>query len=196
MNEPSLELGAWLGRSQAFRLIACHCSAVDAQCLRNIKDGGAYKSFSPSWGEFCDTYIGIHRTTADRIIEQLEEFGASYFKLSEIMRITPATYGHIASAVSEETIECGGQKIPINRDNAVRIKQAVEALRRAARPPRDCPARIQAAVTRINNCVALLSSVARIPLNPEHRATVEELLRTGARKLTELADRIPPISDP
>lgn len=192
MNELSLELGAWLGRSQAFRLITCHCSAVDAQCLKNIKDTSAYKSVSPSWGEFCDTYVGIHRTTADRIIEQLEEFGASYFKLSEVMRITPATYGQIVPAVSEETIECGGEKIPINRDNAVRIKQAVAALRRAARPPLDGPARVQAAVTRVNNCVALVSALARIPLDPEHRATVEEILRAGARKLTELADRILP----
>jgi len=62
---------------------------------------------------------------------------------SEAMRITPATYGQIARTVSGENIECGGERIPINHDNAARIRQAVELLRRAAKLPLDCPASIQ-----------------------------------------------------
>jgi hypothetical protein len=33
-----LEVGTWLGRHQAFGLIANKCSAADAACLRQIRD--------------------------------------------------------------------------------------------------------------------------------------------------------------
>ena len=33
-----LDLGIWLGRKQAFSVVAGRCSAADAECLRQIRD--------------------------------------------------------------------------------------------------------------------------------------------------------------
>ena len=35
-----LDLGAWLGRHQAFGMIANRCTAADAECLKTIRDQG------------------------------------------------------------------------------------------------------------------------------------------------------------
>jgi len=43
-NRQGLDLGNWLGRGQAFSLIANKCSAAQAQCLKNIRGQGACKS--------------------------------------------------------------------------------------------------------------------------------------------------------
>ncbi|HUI80868.1 MAG TPA: hypothetical protein VLY24_23240 [Bryobacteraceae bacterium] len=34
----AFDLGTWLGRKQAFGLMAGKCSAADAECLRNIRE--------------------------------------------------------------------------------------------------------------------------------------------------------------
>jgi hypothetical protein len=34
--EDALEVGTWLGRRQAFSIVAGRCSAADAQCLREL----------------------------------------------------------------------------------------------------------------------------------------------------------------
>src|SRR6202011_3591318 len=91
-QERMLSLGAWLGRHQAFGLIATRCSAADAECLKSIRDGGEYKELGLKWDEFCEKHAGISRVQANRQIHHLEEFGTTYFKMSEVMAISPETY--------------------------------------------------------------------------------------------------------
>jgi hypothetical protein len=48
-----LDLGTWMGRKQAFASLAGGCSAADAECLRQMRDGKKYRALGMSWAEFC-----------------------------------------------------------------------------------------------------------------------------------------------
>jgi hypothetical protein len=124
-----LEVGTWLGRHQAFGLIASKCSAADAACLRQIRDNKHYRVLGLTWEEFCSRHAGVDHRTADRIVERLEEFGEAYFNLSQLMPIQPSGYRDLASSVTGNTIELDGRKIPITPENAPHIIEAVRELR-------------------------------------------------------------------
>src|SRR6202140_2675479 len=121
--------GVRLGRPQAFGLMANRCSTADAECLKQMRDSGKYKEMGMTWATFCQERAGISRVSADRLINHLEEFGANYFRLSELMPISRDTYRLIAGAVSEEGVEVDGKKIPLTRENRKRVMAAVESLR-------------------------------------------------------------------
>ena len=124
-----LEVGTWIGRHQAFGLIASKCSAADAACLREIRDNKHYRVLGLTWDEFCSRHAGVDHRTADRIVERLEEFGEAYFNLSQLMPIQPSGYRELASSVTGNTIELDGRKIPITPENAPHIIEAVRELR-------------------------------------------------------------------
>ena len=135
-----LDLGTWLGRKQAFGLMAGKCSAADAECLRNIRDQKLYKSLQVNWNQFCRERVGISRPVVDKIIRQLEEFGPAFFQLSGVMHITPDEYRAIAASVTEDGVLCGGERIPITVENGPRLTRAVDALRSQAALPAPEPA--------------------------------------------------------
>ncbi len=124
-----LEVGTWIGRHQAFGLIANKCSAADAACLREIRDNKHYRALGLTWEEFCSRHTGIDRRTADRIVERLEQFREAYFNLSQLIPIHPSGFRELASSVSGNTIELDGRKIPITPDHAPQIIEAVRELR-------------------------------------------------------------------
>ena len=124
-----LEVGTWIGRHQAFGLIANKCSAADAACLREIRDNKHYRALGLTWEEFCSRHTGIDRRTADRIVERLAEFGEAYFNLSQLIPIHPSGFRELASSVSGNTIELDGRKIPITPEHAPQIIEAVRELR-------------------------------------------------------------------
>jgi hypothetical protein len=82
--ENVLEVGTWLGRRQAFSLIAGRCSAADAKCLRELRESKKYKLLGLTWEECCKQRAGIGRSTADQIIQNLEEFGPDYFVIAQV----------------------------------------------------------------------------------------------------------------
>ena len=53
---------------------------------------GLYKALNLTWDEFCQQHAGASRAHIDEMIRQLKEFGAAYFRLSEIIRISPQSY--------------------------------------------------------------------------------------------------------
>ena len=124
-----LEVGTWLGRHQAFGLIASKCSAADAACLREIRDNKHYRVLGLSWEDFCSRHAGVDHRTADRIVERLDEFGEAYFNLSQLMPLQPSGYRELASSVTGNTLELDGRKIPITPDHAQQIIDAVRELR-------------------------------------------------------------------
>jgi hypothetical protein len=128
-NQPAFELGALVGRRQAFGLIANKCSAADAECLRRIRDTKSYKSLGLNWDEFCPLHLGLSRAHADKIIQRLEEFGAAYFELSQLVRIPEQAYRAISGAVVGHAIEYKGETIPISEENAARIAEVIKLLR-------------------------------------------------------------------
>ena len=128
-DSPVFELGTWVGRRQAFGLIANKCSAADAECLKQIRESKRYKSVAATWEEFCPRYLGLSRAHADKIIQQLQEFGSAYFKLSQLVRIPEQEYRAISGAVVEHSIEYNGERIPISKENARRIVDVITMLR-------------------------------------------------------------------
>jgi len=142
--EDAVDLGAWLGRKQAFSGMAGRCSAADAHCLLRLREGKKYKAFGLTWDAFCTARLGISRSLADKTIRLLEEFGETYFHLAGLIPIAPEDYRLIAGSVSAEGVEHAGEAIPIAPHNAVKLAEAVGKLRRQARlalaPPAPKPA--------------------------------------------------------
>jgi hypothetical protein len=115
----TFDLGAWIGRGQALSFVANHCSAAQAECLTRIRKEGLYKALNLTWDEFCKQHAGVSRAHADEIIHRLEEFGAAYFRISEIIRISPQSYRAMQAAVKGEVIEVGGES-PCRASSATR----------------------------------------------------------------------------
>jgi hypothetical protein len=126
----AVDLGKWLGRRQAFALVAGRCSAADAECIRKMRAERNYRTLAPSWGEFCKQHLGISKAWADRIIQYLEEFGPAYFLLAQMARVTPEEYRRISGSVRGQALLHAGEEIPIEAENAGRLAVAIEELRR------------------------------------------------------------------
>ena len=140
VKEQLLGLGTWLGRKQAFAAVAGRCSAAGAECLRNIREKKLYRACGVTWDGFCREYAGMSRSLADQLIRQLEEFGAGYFRLAEVAKITPQSFRLIASAVNEEGVTVGGETIEFTAENSRKIARAVEQLCARAQAERPQPA--------------------------------------------------------
>src|SRR4051812_32102566 len=54
-------LERWLGRREAFGIIAGRCSAADIECLREIRNQKLYLESAKNWGEFCQTQLRTSR---------------------------------------------------------------------------------------------------------------------------------------
>jgi hypothetical protein len=125
-----VEMGNWIGKAQAFSMVAEGCSAAGAACLKRLRESHAYESVGLTWEKFCAELLGMNRSTADRHIQHLEEFGEPFFQLARITPVSPESYRQIAPAVTEQGLEFGDEVIPITAENAARIRRAVDILRR------------------------------------------------------------------
>ncbi len=137
MDNEVFQLGAWIGRGQAFGLIATKCSAAQAQCLKTIRESRSFELLGLDWDQFCATHAGVTRSYADRLIHRLDEFGENYFRLSQLTQISADAYRQIEAAVSDEGLEFEGEVIPFDAAHAPRIRRAVAALRRQLRDARE-----------------------------------------------------------
>jgi len=123
-----------VGRQQAFALMANQSSIAQAQILRRIKREKGYKQLGLTWEEFCDQYAGANRTTVEAMIKRLNEFGENYYRLTEVMRVSPEVYRQIEGSIDERgMIIHGGDRVEITRQNAEIIRQIVDAGRAALR---------------------------------------------------------------
>jgi hypothetical protein len=183
-----LALGTWLGRHQAFALLASKCSAADAECLREIRDNKYYKAIGLSWEEFCSRHAGVDRKTADRIIERLEEFGEAYFNLSKLMPVQPASYRQLASNVTGNTIELDGQKIPITPEHAPAIIEAVRELRsRLEREQSKTRVPFSALQNRLDLCHSELAGAVRRGVGKSEGAILIAVLTDAISRFEEVS---------
>jgi hypothetical protein len=159
-----------------------------------------------TWQEFCQQRAGMSRASADRTIDRLEEFGEAYFQLSQVMHISPERYRMVESAVADQTIEFQGEKIPITRENSVRIAAAVGALQRAnedARsellrlgtpleskaPVAEC-ARILSLHNRMNLWLKQAVAIGDSDLDPMERELLLDIIDSAGAGLRELAGKL------
>ena len=133
LDQPSFDLGTWLGRRQAFSLIASRCSVADIECLAEIREKKLYEPWS-TWARFCTECLGITDRWADTLIRRLKSLGPEFFKLNNFTRIKPADYLRISGAVTGEGLSYEGKIIPLEAEHAAELAHAVEELRRESAP--------------------------------------------------------------
>jgi len=190
-TKESIEAGMAIGRQQAFAVIAAKCSAAQAITLKKIKESRVYEQLDFTWDDYCPEYFGISRVTADRIINQLTEFGQSYFRLGELARISEDEFRQIAAKVTDEAVEFEGESIPLTPENAPRIRHAVRALRLQLRsaqsqfPPRsDTVSRL---LTRLDALLSDTRDLDRRVLPALERQSLRGLAHYAAEKWSEIA---------
>ena len=128
-----VDLGMWLGRRQAFALMAGRCSTADAECIHELRRNKRYRALKMTWEQFCVERLGISRVTADKIVRQLEEFGPEFFTLAQLTRVTPEEYRRLKVAVRGHKLLHAGEEIPIEAENGPRLAAAIDELRRNAK---------------------------------------------------------------
>jgi hypothetical protein len=134
-NPDVLSLGIWLGRKQALGMIAGRCVAAEIECLSEVYERKLYLAIDPTWEDYCKNRLGISRRTAERLIRNYRQQGASLTKLTCFTRIRPAEYRLFAAAVTDDGLLYNGETIPLEPENAPRLVEAVEAIRQQAAPP-------------------------------------------------------------
>jgi hypothetical protein len=176
------QLGQWMGRKQAFSLVAGATAAADVECLRQIRERKLYVAKGVDWTEFCKQHAGITRSYADRLIRHLEDFGPNYFNLSQIVRISADVYRKIAPAVSDEGIALGDETIAICPENSEKLVEAVNELR-AAIPAKEVETAIAAARKRLQAGLAAMNQALKTAVSDDDR---RELAQTVSAGLVEL----------
>jgi 7,8-dihydro-6-hydroxymethylpterin-pyrophosphokinase len=189
-EEAMLHLGTNLGRHQAFGLVASRCTAADAECLRSIRQSGQYKRLGLSWERFCSQRAGISRAYADRLIQHLEEFGANYFRLAELMDISASTYRLIAGAVTDEGIEIGGETVPIRPDTREKIAAAVDAARQRAKAAPEAATDAPKVTALRKQLDDFLHGAAAVGHTTDERAELMVLLEEGERRIGALSQEV------
>jgi hypothetical protein len=97
-----------------------------AERLRGIKGAGAYKKAGYTWADVCDVF-NISVDTADRLIGDLREFGALFFKTQAITRISREAFRLVAPIETEDgKILIGDQSFALTKANAQSIQAAIQ----------------------------------------------------------------------
>jgi hypothetical protein len=182
-----MELGSWLGRHQAFGMVANRCLAADAECLKAIRDSGSYKKLGLTWEEFCKQKAGVSRRQAERLISHLEEFGANYFRIADLIPMSADTYRLIAGSLVDGGIEYHGERIPLTLENREQLAAAVEAIR-GDRVERVKPQPSADAIRRRVN--ALLDEVRSLTPGGGDRLVLIGVLDEAARKLSNASQHL------
>ena len=129
------ELFRWLGRRDAFSLMAGRCSAAHAECIKRIRESKRYLKHAKDWEDFCEKVLHMSKSKANHLLRLLDEFGHAYFYIAEVTGISVKDYrACIAPAVSDRGLVCNGETIGIAPENNDKIAQAVALLRATAAP--------------------------------------------------------------
>jgi hypothetical protein len=126
------DLGRLIGQREALDFVAARCSAAGAELLRQLREGKDYGDCD-TWDEFCPKYLHMGKDNANRIIRILDEFGPRYFEISQLTRISPATYRLIEPAIQDGALHSNGEAIALIPENADKVAAAVAELRRVAK---------------------------------------------------------------
>jgi hypothetical protein len=170
----ALELGKMIGQRRAFASIGGICSATEAASLKKIRDDKMYLGHSKGWREFCKDHLRMARSTADKIIGLLNEFGPEYFAVAQLTKITPERYRAIAPSFRENAVHFMGEAIALLPDNTDKVAVAIDELQKIAAPPPDAPP----------EPAPPLPVPARVEL-------LEQRSRDLVAELNELLDRVP-----
>jgi hypothetical protein len=184
--ESWLDMGAWIGRLQAFGIVANKCSAAQALSLKRIKESADYKKLGLTWDGLCERYLAISSRQADRLIEQYDEFGEAYFRLSNLACISPENYRQFSPSVTGNCIEIDGEKVAIVPENGDRIRAFIRAQKRAQLAPTPTVAqvglRLRHAAMDARHCAESRLSRKDLQLLQQHVGyAIQEWIELGHR---------------
>ena len=123
-----VELGRWLGRREAFGLIAGRCSAAEMESLRRIRDGRLYQKLNPTWEEFCTKQLHVPCRTIERELAHLRRFGPAFFTLRQLARISVREYAQIAQRISEDGVRLDDEVVALIPENSEQLSNALKTL--------------------------------------------------------------------
>jgi hypothetical protein len=170
-------LGRWLGRREAFALVAGRCSAAEAEGLRHIRERKLYRGVAGNWDEFCSAHVGASRRNVERNIRLLEEFGPAFFYISQIAHIGPEEYRAIAEHVDSEGVHLDGAVAPLLPENGAEVAAAVsELLRRVQPQPAETGEPCFEPVLRRCQAAARMLAASTADLNPLDKMELAEAL--------------------
>ena len=186
-DELSLCLDRWMGRREAFGLVAGRCAAADIETLRQIREQKLYKPKRHSWAECCLLDLHVARRSADREIGYLEEFGPEFFHVRQMAHITAKEYRSIASHITPEGVRLNGTTVPLLPENSQQVTAAVTELLKQieAKAPKRAPVSFDAALKRCQAVTEMLSAIPE-PLDVHQRMDLANAiaeLRTAAAGL-------------
>jgi len=193
-NPHSLDLGRWMGRREAFGLMAGRCAAADIETLRRIREQKLYKELRPSWVEFCTLDLHVVRRSVDREIGYLDEFGPDFFHVRQMTHIGPKDYRSIASHITPEGVRLNGTAVALLPENSQAVTAAVAELLKRIEPMESKPAPVSfdAALKRCHTVTGMLDAMPE-SLDVNQRmdlgAAVAELRRAAARLGVVVLDR-------
>jgi len=145
MHEPdksaelSFNLGQWVGRREAFGLIAGRCSASDVEILRKIRDNNLHAELGLNWDEFCTQKLHAARRSVDREIGYLRKHGPAFFVVRQLTRISVREYETIAGHISEQGVNLDGKLIAASAENNEELTAAIGELVKRCAPPEPAP---------------------------------------------------------
>jgi hypothetical protein len=157
-----LELGIILGQNHAFGTIAGRCSAAQAEVLRRVREDKLYKRCCEKWEDFCPRFLKMGRSAADRTIALFEEFGAAYFELSQLTRVSPETFRAIQPAIRDGALHYQGEVIELLPENSPQVAAAVAEMRRAIPPAATTPPGFRDLIAEIESANRDLNLMSRI----------------------------------
>jgi hypothetical protein len=198
------DLGTWLGRNQAFALMVGRCSTGFAECLLEIKENRRYLALEDTWEDFCANRLAISRATADRIIRQYRQLGATFSKLSSFVRIKPSEYNLIAAAVTHDGLSFNGEVIPLEAQNTTRLAEAVGILCHQAVPQPSAPQpsaedlaghAFAKAEKSLQTAFTELERLRAMNLDPDGRLRLLIAVEGGLANLTRIREATTPTLD-
>ena len=178
--DDSFDIGALVGERRTLGKLAGGCSAADAQCLRKIRESKQYLSKAKTWEEFCPKYLGIDRSTADRLIRHLEEFGAEAFATMQLLGLTPKQYRLLAPRVQGNALCLGGETVALVPENGEQIHAALREMREKAAEPKATPERdrLQELEKRGSEIAGEYRSLCRLGPGEADRRRIAEMLHS------------------
>jgi hypothetical protein len=112
-------------------VVAGRCSAAQAAGLHRLREKKVHLTSGLTWEEFCPTYLKMTRWEADKIIRLWQEFGAGYFELAQLTRISAETYRAVAPSINGGVLVHNGEEIELSAENSLKVAAAVAELRQA-----------------------------------------------------------------
>lgn len=185
-----LHLGTVLGQNQAFGLMAGRCSAAQAEALLRLREEKLYLHCVSTWKEFCSRFLRMSQKQADYIIRLWQEFGAGFFELAQLTRISAQTYRAIEPAIRDGALHFNDEAIELDPENAQRVAAAVAELRRtipaAEKPAPTLQERLAGLEKRCAAIASDFADMARHSLSEEDRASFQLALSRASAALQQI----------